>query len=70
MTSPNTTCLSSSHDVTTVVMKNYPSFSVSYTIPKPKSYLRTIRVGAAIGHREQSRLVMLQLEVLIYKTNG
>ena len=36
-----------------------------HTIPKP--YLRTIRVGTGIGHREQSRLVVLQLKILIYE---
>ena len=46
-------------------------FSVSYIFTSNlKSYLRTIRVGAGVGHRQQPRLFVLQLEVLIYETNG
>jgi hypothetical protein len=46
------------------------SFSVSGKCTNnSKTYLRTVRVGTGVGHREQSWFVVLQLEVLIYGTN-
>jgi hypothetical protein len=49
-------------------MKNYvPRSAFHAHLPTIPPYLRAIRVGTGIGHREQSRLVVLQLKVLIYE---
>jgi hypothetical protein len=61
-TSPNTTCRSSSHFVTAVVMKNYSriaSLAQHFRCINKVTYLRTICVGTSVGHREQPRLMVL-----------
>ena len=69
-TSPNTTCISSSHPVTCVVMKNcflLLSQSARSYLKKENKNLGSVRVRTRVGHGKQTRPVMLQLKVLIYK---
>lgn len=65
-TSPNTTCLSSSHEVTAVVTKNYSGVNgrcEQYS--ELSTYLRAVGVGAGIGHGKKTGLCVLQREILI-----
>jgi hypothetical protein len=66
-TSPKTTCLPSSQLVTTVVIKNWEPL-LRGTISKRKgtvAMLNDLRVGTRVSHREETRLVVLQLEVFV-----
>lgn len=68
-TSPKTTCLPSSQEVTTVVMKNWEPFL--YENCQPASWWVKVeghensRVGASVGHGEDTRLGVLVSPVLI-----
>ena len=70
-TSPKTTCLPSSHDVTTVVMKNCAACQLLRAHPheaweaEAEAHLRAVRVRSCVRHREQARLVMPTGEVLV-----
>ena len=60
-TSPKTTCLPSSHEVTMVVMKN----CVRQSHHGNATNLRSVGVRARVRHREQEGLGVLELEVLV-----
>ena len=70
-TSPKTTCLPSSHDVTTVVTKNCASCQLLRDHPheaweaEAEAHLRAIRIRSCIRHGQQARLIMPKLEVLV-----
>jgi hypothetical protein len=65
-TPPKTTCLPSSHEVTTVVMKNCEPLleDVSSCVVLSLG-ARCLRVGAGVGHGQEEGLVVGQLEVLV-----
>lgn len=71
-TSPKTTCLPSSHEVTTVVMKNWEPLLerrhgdlVWFCVGHLKFYTQDLRVRASVGHGQETRAGVLVDEVLI-----
>ena len=76
LTSPNTTCLPSSHGVLTVQMKNCACSGCVCQHPDRggrdgskvsdgTAHLRPVGIGTSIRHRHSARARVLQLEVLI-----
>ena len=53
------------HGVRTVVMKNYTMVNQCYFRESILTHLRAVRVRASIRHRQKTRAVMLQVEVLV-----
>ena len=64
-TPPNTTCLPSSHEVTTVVMKNCEPLLQPVSFNLVYESVDDVRVGTGGGHGEEEGLVVLELEVLV-----
>lgn len=66
-TLPKTTCLPSSHEVGTVVMKNWEPLLQRSQLGNMMEDLSTanLRVGTSVGHGEQTGAVVLVDEVLV-----
>jgi hypothetical protein len=63
---PKTTCLPSSHEVTTVVTKNWEPFLCDVRSECIVERV-DVRVGTCVGHGQEERLCVLELEVLVGK---
>jgi hypothetical protein len=62
---PKTTCLPSSHEVTTVVTKNWEPLLQLVSGGRGSTRLQGLRVGSGVGHGQEEGLVVPQLEVLV-----
>jgi len=67
-TSPKTTCLLSSQEVTTVVMKNWePLLRGALECCEAEMMAGSLRVGSGVGHGQEEGLLVLLGEVLVGK---
>jgi hypothetical protein len=65
-TEPKTTCLPSSHEVFSVQMKNWEPLLWYMVSVHPKRWRgANVRVGAGVGHGEDTGAGVLELEVLV-----